>query len=128
MIDYKKINKEISQRKWDRIHNKTVDEFTCYYSPGEGHDLCTHPEHCVLNKDFQYLKGKIRWEKDYVRKLERIYEDAIELKKEHPEKDYSEFYVGFDPKMNRITRQVIRNSIRKSYKELDELKTKKGGF
>ena len=128
MIDYKKINKEISQQKWDRIHNKHVDEFTCYYCPGSSHDLCTHPDHCVLNEDFQYLKGKIRWERDYVNKLERIYDDAMELKKEFPDKDYSEFYVGFNPKENRVRRAVIKKSISKSYRDLHELKTKKGGF
>ena len=128
MIDYKKINNEISQQKWDRIHNKTVDEFTCYYSPGSGHDLCPHPEHCILNKEFQYLTGKIRWEKDYVQKLECIYEDAIELKQNHPEKDYNELYADFDPKVNRVKRAVIQRSIRQSYKDLKFLKTKKGGF
>lgn len=128
MIDYKKINQEISQQKWDRIHNKTVDEFTCYYSPGEGHELCTHPEHCILNKEFQHLRGKIRWEKDYVDKLERIYDIALELKEENPDMDYGDFFVGFTPKSNRVKRAVIRRSIGKSYRDLKLLKTKQGGF
>ena len=74
------------------------------------------------------MKGKINWEHDYVRKLERIYDDAVELKNEFPDRDYSEFYVDFSPKGNRVRRAVIRKSIAKSYKDLAELKTKKGGF
>lgn len=128
MIDYKQINKEISQKKWDRIHNQRVDEFTCYYSPGEGHSLCTHPDHCVLNEKFQYLHGKISWEKDYINKLEWIYNDAISLKEEFPDKDYSDFYHGFSLKDNRVTRRVVRNSMLRSVRELRDLKTKKGGF
>lgn len=128
VIDYKKINQEISQQKWDRIHNKTVDEFTCYYSPNEGHDLCTHPEHCILNKEFQQLRGKIRWERDYIDKLERIYDDALIDKEKFPDKDYTELFVGFTPKRNRVKRAVIQRSISNSYRDLKNLKTKKGGF
>ena len=128
MIDYKKINKEISQHKRDRVHNNYVDESTCYYCPGSGHDLCTHPDHCVLNKEFQFLKGKIRWEYDYVHKLEQIYNDAVELKEEFPDKSYDELFVGFSPKSNRVRRAVVMKNIKRSYKELNELKTKKGGF
>ena len=61
-------------------------------------------------------------------KLERIYDDAMELKKEFPDKDYSEFYVGFNPKENRVRRAVIKKSISKSYRDLHEKKKKKGGF
>ena len=128
MIDYKKINKEISQQKWDRIHNKHVDEFTCYYCPGSGHDLCTHPDHCVLNKDFQRLHGKIRKDKQEEKMLKQIYEDALELKNTFPDKKYNDFYMNFTPKSNRIKRSVLRRNIRKSYAELKELKTKKGGY
>lgn len=128
MIDYKKINKEISQRKWDRIHNKHVDEFTCYYCPGSGHDLCTHPDHCVLNEDFQRLHGKIRKDKQEEKMLKQIYEDALELKNTFPDKNYNDFYMNFTPKSNRIKRSVLRRNIRKSYAELKELKTKKGGY
>lgn len=128
MIDYKKINKEISQHKQDRIHKNHIDEFTCYYNPGSGHDLCPHPDHCVLNKDFQYLRGKITHEREYMFKLERIYDDALELKKEFPDKSYDELFVGFNPKRNRIVRAVVRRSISDSYRDLKFLKTKKGGF
>lgn len=128
MIDYKKINKEISQRKWDRIHNKNVDEFTCYYCPGSGHDLCTHPEHCVLDKDFQRLHGKIKSDKKELKLLETIYEESIKLKQEFPEKNYEDFFVGFNPRDNRIRRGVLKKNIRKSYAELRNLKTKKGGY
>ena len=128
MIDYKKINKEISQSKWDRIHNKHVDEFTCYYCPGSGHDLCTHPDHCVLNEDFQRLHGKIRKDKQEEKMLKQIYEDALELKNTFPDKNYNDFYRNFTPKSNRIKRSVLRRNIRKSYAELKELKTKKGGY
>ena len=81
-----------------------------------------------MNKDFQFLKGKIKWEREYVNKLERIYDDAMELKKEFPDKNYDELYVDFAPKSNRVRRAVIKKSISKSYKDLAELKTKKGGF
>ena len=128
MIDYKKINKEISQQKWDRIHNKTVDEFTCYYSPGSGHDLCPHPNHCVLSKDFERIRGKIQRDKEELKLLEEIYEEAINLKKEFPDKDYDALFVGFNPKDNRIRRGMLKKSIRNSYKELRELNTEKGGF
>ena len=128
MIDYKKINKEISQQKWDRIHNKTVDEFTCYYCPGVGHELCTHPQHCILDKEFQRLRGEISAIYDYVGYLADIYDDALDLKEEFPEKDYDELYVNFSPKRNRITRAVLKKKINGHYKKLDELKTKKGGF
>lgn len=128
MIDYKKINKEISQSKWDRIHNKHVDEFTCYYCPGSGHDLCTHPDHCVLNEDFQILHGKIRKDKQEEKMLKQIYEDALELKNTFPDREYNDFYMNFTPKSNRIKRSVLRRNIRKSYSELKELKTKKGGY
>lgn len=128
MIDYKKINKEISQQKWDRIHNKTVDEFTCHYCPGVGHDLCTHPTHCILNKDFQKLHGEIESDKAQEKLLKEIYEDALELKRENPEREYNDFYLNFTPKSNRIKRSVLRRSIRKHYAELKNLKTKKGGY
>ena len=128
MIDYKKINKEISQRKWDRIHNKTVDEFTCYYSPGSGHELCTHPDHCVLSKDFERIRGKIQRDKQELKLLEEIYEEVIKLKKEFPDRDYDTFFVGFNPRVNRIKRGVLKKNIRNSYRELRELKTRKGGF
>lgn len=128
MIDYKKINKEISQQKWDRIHNKHVDEFTCYYCPGSGHDLCTHPDHCVLNEDFQRLRGKIQKDKHELKLLETLYEESIKLKQESPERSYDSFFVGFNPKQNRIQRGILKKNIRKSYRELKKLKTKKGGY
>lgn len=128
MIDYKKINKEISQQKWDRIQNKTVDEFTCYYCPGVGHELCTHPQHCILDKEFQRLRGKIQSEKAEEKQLKEIYEDALELKRENPEREYDDFYLNFTPKANRIKRSVLRRSIRKHYAELKDLKTNKGGY
>lgn len=128
MIDYKKINKEISQQKWDRIQNKTVDEFTCYYCPGVGHELCTHPQHCILDKEFQRLRGKIQSEKAAEKQLKEIYEDALELKRENPEREYDDFYLNFTPKSNRIKRSVLRRSIRKHYAELKDLKTNKGGY
>ena len=128
MIDYKKINKEISQQKWDRIQNKTVDEFTCYYCPGVGHELCTHPQHCILDKEFQRLRGKIQSEKAEEKQLKEIYEDALELKRENPEREYNDFYLNFTPKSNRIKRSVLRRSIRKHYAELRDLKTNKGGY
>lgn len=128
MIDYKKIHKEISQNKWDRIHNKNVNEFTCHYCPGVGHNLCPHPQHCILNKDFQRLHGKIQSLKKEEKQLKEIYEDALALKMECPEREYNEFYSDFTPKANRIKRSVLRRNIRKLYTELKELKTRKGGY
>lgn len=128
MIDYEKISKEFSQRKWDRIRNKLVDEFTCYYSPAEGHELCTHPNHCVLSKDFERIHGKIQRDKQELKILEEIYEEVINLKKEFPDRDYNTFFVGFNPRENRIKRGILKKNIRNSYKKLRELKTRKGGF
>ena len=62
------------------------------------------------------------------KQLKEIYEDALELKREYPEKEYDDFYLNFTPKANRIKRSVLRRSIRKHYAELKNLKTKKGGY
>ena len=128
MINYKQLNKEITLRKWERIHNKTIDEFTCYYSPSEGHKLCTHPTHCILNNELQRLRESIESKKEEVKYLEEIYEDAINLKRENRDMGYDMFFVGFSPKQNRIKRNILKRSIREDYKKLNHLKTKKGGY
>ena len=82
----------------------------------------------MLNEDFQRLHGKIRKDKQEEKMLKQIYEDALELKNTFPDKNYNDFYRNFTPKSNRIKRSVLRRNIRKSYAELKELKTKKGGY
>lgn len=128
MIDYRKINKEISQQKWDRIHNKHVDEFSCNYDPYNHHSLCPHQHHCILSNEWNQIQGKLSDYKRELKYLEKIYEEALELKREFPEKDYSSFFVGFNPKENRIRRRVLKRSIRDCYNELRKLETKKGGI
>jgi len=128
MIDYKQISKDISQKKWERIHNRSVDEFTCYYDEHNHHDLCPHQQHCILNKEFQELHAQIRKDKQEKKNLEKIYKEVIQIKMEKPYKKSSELFVGFTPKQNRITRAMLDKNIRKNYKKLKELKTKKGGY
>ena len=128
MIDYDKINKEISQQKWDKIHDKNVDEFTCYYSPGSGHDLCPHPDHCILNKEFQRLHAQIQKDKHEKKKLEEIYKNVTELLNKYPKKKFNKFYVDFSPKQNRVKRMALKKNIGKNLKQLKDLKTKKGGY
>ena len=128
MIDYKKINKEISQQKLDRIHNKKVDEFTCNYDPYHHHGLCPHQTHCILNNEFNQIHAKLSDYKNELKVLEEIYEESLELKKEFPERDYESFFVGFNPKQNRIRRKVLKKCIRDCYNELRKLKTKRGGY
>lgn len=128
MIDYDKINKEITQQRWDKIHDKNMDKFTCYYNPGSGHDLCPHPDHCILNEEFQRLHTQIQKDKQEKKKLDEIYRDIVELHKEFPKKKFNEFYVGFNPQENRVKRISLKKNIGNNLKNLKKLKTKKGGY
>ena len=58
----------------------------------------------------------------------RSWTDIVNTVREHPEKEYNDFYLNFTPKANRIKRSVLRRNIRKHYVELKNLKTKKGGY
>lgn len=128
MIDYDKINKQIQQKKWEKINHKSADSFTCYYDEYNHHDICPHQHQCILSKEFQELRSKITQDKMKKKQLEEIYRDVARLKKQHPEKKVSEFYVGFNLKQNRIERMMLKNNIIENYKKLKNLKTKKGGF
>lgn len=128
MIDYEKINKDISQSKWNRIHSKSFDKFSCYYDEHNHHELCPHQEHCILNQEFLDIHAQISQDKQQKKLLEDIYHDVVELKSENPEKKFSEMYVGFDPKQNRIDRAMLNKNIQKNYNKLKTLKTKKGGY
>lgn len=128
MIDYKQISKNINQQKWNRRNTNKNNAFTCYYDEGTGHDNCPHPEHCVLNSEFQKVYGEIGNYKIEIKKLEEIYEEAINLKREYSYKSYEELIVGFNPRDNRVQRSVLKKSIRECYKILNQLKTRKGGY
>ncbi len=128
MIDYDKINKEISQHKWSKIQENSADEFTCYYDEHNHHELCPHQDHCILNEDLQKIHGQIKKDKEEKKKLEKIYKDIQELHAKYPKKKFNEFYVGFNPQENRIKRIVLKKNIGKNLKKLRNLKTKKGGY
>lgn len=127
MIDYDKINEEIIQKKWERIYDKQENKFTCYYDEYNHHKLCPHP-YCILDKEFQKIHAAITQDKKQKKILENIYRDVVKLKKEQPNKSFSKMYVGFNPRENRIKRRLLEINIKKNYKRLKALKTKKGGY
>ena len=128
MIDYDKINKDILQHKWNRLNDNIDDNLTCHYDEHNHHSLCTHQQHCILNKEFQRLHAQIQKDKEKKKQLKKIYESAIELKIENLDKKYSDLYVGLNLKENRIERQVLKKNIAKNYRKLKDLETKQGGY
>ena len=128
MIDYTKINKEITQKKWDNFSQSKNDKFTCYYDEYNHHELCPHPEQCILDQKFQRLYVSIQNNKKQKKNLEKIYTQAIELKKENPEKQYSELFYGLSFTKNNVERATLTRKIKQDYEKLRELKTRKGGY
>lgn len=128
MIDYDEINKQLLKRKWRKVNDNVADKFTCYYDEYNHHDICPHQQQCILNREFQDLHRQITQDKRRKKQLENIYKDVQELTKEHPQKKLNEFYVGFNPRENRVERELLRKNIRKNYWKLRNLKTRKGGY
>lgn len=117
-------NNEIIDKKWELIHEKQEQRFTCYYSPNEKHSLCPHPQTCILNKEVADIYDDIKSNKNEIKYLKRIYDDAIDHYKETGESTYG----GFTPKSNTLQRMILENKNKKNYRRLKELKTKEGGF
>ena len=117
-------NNEVINKKWELILSHQEKKYTCYYSPGEKHSLCPHQDTCILNKEVAAAYGKIQQNKQEIKYLKQIYDDAIDHYKETNES----IYVGFTPKKNMLQRKILENEIKKNYKKLKEIKTKKGGY
>ena len=120
----KMTDNELINKKWELRLQNQEKKYTCYYSPNEKHSLCPHPETCILNQEVAKVYGEIQQNKDKIKYLKKIYDDAID----HYMETNESMYVGFTPKNNTLERKILENKNRKNYQKLKELKTKSGGY
>lgn len=118
------MDNEIKDKIWELRLLNQEKKYTCYYSPKEKHSLCPHQETCILNEEVANTYAEIDQNKQKIKNLKKIYDDAIT----HYKNTGESMYVGFTPKNNTLERKVLENKNRNNYRKLKELKTKKGGY
>ena len=122
MIDYDNLLQEAKKTKFNIIHEKKENDFTCGYSEGDGCSLCTHPLWCILDNDRWEIEKEKRWLNLKINELEMCIGDCNRLLKKYPDKELNKL-TNKDMKTLRFELKEYKQKLRDLRKK--ELKIRK---
>lgn len=116
-IDYSKMRRKITNNKYETLNKTKQTQYTCEYSEGEKHSLCTHRNHCILNPGIFEFNNKINYKKTELKNLKKSLRNGLSLMKKYPNMKSHELKVDFYPSQMRLDIKLMENELKELRKE-----------